>query len=337
MNQRLSVKRYAPNLFKCVLWKQNTQRLQINLGRRKTALAADPVSLPSETLHSEVAPEEKRKPRTSFSRAKSAIFEYSACNPWQYMITVTVSPEKFDRLDLDDIMRHYAQWTRNYRRLKPGWEDFKYILVPEKHEQGDGWHLHGFIMGVPENHVFPRFAYELIDPTKDEQSRKRYWKYYYLDQDDYRNFPDIEERFGWVTVKKLDGNYIRTAGYITKYITKDFFSTPEAFGASLYYSCRGLNRPDKIFYGDVLQALVPDIDLRDMFFDRLFNYANDYIRAGFCTGLTIQPNRQGVLSIYAWIHEEEFPVKLFDLVSVQKLNCDIITQFPGTDYFYTSS
>lgn len=333
MHQRLSVKRYAPNIFKCVLWKQNTQRLHFSSGKRKTALASDPVSLPSETsMEREVAPVEKRKPRTSFSRAKSAIFEYSACNPWQYMITVTVSPEKFDRENLDDIMRHFAQWVRNHRR-NPGWDGLKYILVPEKHDLG-GWHLHGFILGVPDHHQFPRFAYEEIDPTIDEHHRRLYWKYYYLDQDGYVNFPEVMDRFGWVTLKALDDNRMRVAGYITKYITKDFFSTPEAFGASLYYSCRGLERPSNIFYGDVLQALVPDIDLRDMFMSRLFNYANDYIRAGFCTGVTIQSNSHGVLGVYAWIDENEFPVKLFDLVSAQKLNSDFVTQFPAWEQPY---
>lgn len=332
MYQRLSVKRYAPNIFKCVLWKQSTQRLHFSSGKRKTALA-DELPLPSggdDVV--EVAPVEKRKPRTSFSRAKSAIFEYSACNPWQYMITVTVSPEKFDRQNLDDIMRHFAQWVRNHRR-NPGWDGLKYILVPEKHDLG-GWHLHGFILGVPDHHRFPRFAYEEIDPAIDEQHRRLYWKYYYLDRDGYVNFPEVMDRFGWVTLKALDDNRMRVAGYITKYITKDFFSTPEAFGASLYYSCRGLERPSSIFYGDVLQALVPDIDLRDMFMARLFNYANDYIRAGFCTGVTIQSNSHGVLGVYAWIDENEFPVKLFDLVSVQKLNLDFVTQFPAWEQPY---
>ena len=36
----------------------------------------------------------------NISRAKSKVFEYAYCNHWDYFITLTISPDKYDRYDL---------------------------------------------------------------------------------------------------------------------------------------------------------------------------------------------------------------------------------------------
>lgn len=83
---------------------------------------------------------------SNISRAKNTILGYGKCNEWDYFVTFTLDPYKYNRFNLDAWRKDFAQYIRNMRR-KTGYE-IKYLLIPERHQDG-AWHMHGLIAGLP--------------------------------------------------------------------------------------------------------------------------------------------------------------------------------------------
>ena len=46
----------------------------------------------------------------NISRAKSKVFEYAYCNHWDYFITLTISPDKYDRYDLKAYIKDLGKF-----------------------------------------------------------------------------------------------------------------------------------------------------------------------------------------------------------------------------------
>ena len=88
-------------------------------------------------------------------RAQRTIIEIALCNHWDYFVTFTISPDRFNRHDLHSIWLKLSQWFRDQRK-QLGYEDLSYMLVPEKHADG-AWHFHGFMSGIPD-HALSRFV-----------------------------------------------------------------------------------------------------------------------------------------------------------------------------------
>ncbi len=129
------------------------------------------------------------------ARARKQLFDYVACNPFDYFITLTQDAAKVgDRYDYKEAVYRLGVWLDNRVRRN----GLKYVIVPEKHKDG-AIHWHGL---VTQNGI------KLADSGhKDKAGRKIY------------NI--VNWRFGFTTAVKLDGNYSRVAGYVTKYIKKD--------------------------------------------------------------------------------------------------------------------
>ena len=80
--------------------------------------------------------------RIAQSRAKSKVRDYVCTNKdLTTFVTYTLSPKKVeDRYDEKLIYKQVRNWlSDNVKR-----RDFKYVLVPEPHEDG-AWHFHGFV------------------------------------------------------------------------------------------------------------------------------------------------------------------------------------------------
>lgn len=87
----------------------------------------------------------------SILRSKSKIFELAFCNDWDWFFTGTINPNKQNRTDLELFHKQLTQWLRDYNKKYD--LDIKFLFVPEKHSDGKSWHVHGFLYGLPIDHL----------------------------------------------------------------------------------------------------------------------------------------------------------------------------------------
>lgn len=240
MSGLLTIKQYTPTYYRV-----NHLRRHLQVHIQKPQFSHEPEAGSSAGTPADVQPTEqeqetatRQKPRTSYARAKTAVFEYAICNDWQYFCTLTPNGKNADYYSVDHFMKRVAQWVRNMRR-NPGWENFKYITVPEKFPNGDGYHLHGLMSGIPDGGVVPF----VLDEAKNKRQRKKFQKFL---RKGYLNFPAFTRSFGYTTMSPVKSKE-RIAGYICKYIVKDLAGRAAESGVSLYYPCRGLKRAETVF------------------------------------------------------------------------------------------
>lgn len=180
----------------------------------------------------------------NLSRARSRIFELSSCNKWDWFITATLAPDKYDRSNLKKFRKDFSQFIRDQRKKYN--VSIKYLLIPELHSDGENWHMHGLLSGLSNDMVsdFPAGS-----PIR-------------LLENGYRNWLDYSKKFGWVSLGFIK-NHAAVSKYMTKYITKDLGSCVGELGAHLYYSSLGLEGSKEVYRG----ALTLPID---------WDYQNEY-------------------------------------------------------------
>lgn len=167
----------------------------------------------------------------SISRARSKIFEYSLCNEFEYFMTLTLDPKKYDRSNLDLFIKDLGQFIRNYRRKYNA--DIQYILIPEHHADNESWHMHGLIKGIPAEHF-----------QKNKNG--------YLDWFSY------SKKFGYCSIGKIK-NQEACAKYITKYIAKNLGKNID-LNKKLYYCSKGLKEAQIIKKGTMSANISPDFE-----------------------------------------------------------------------------
>lgn len=173
----------------------------------------------------------------NISRSRSTIFELASCNPWTHFMTLTIDQTKYDRHDLKTYQKDLAHWLRNYNykhQIK-----IDYVMIPEMHKDGS-WHLHGLLMGLPEDHL-----------KTNEHG--------YLDWFPYRN------KFGYCSIDRIK-SHEAVSKYITKYITKDLADCVKELNANMYYCTQGLKRAQEIKRGTLAATNVP------------WDYGNEYVK-----------------------------------------------------------
>lgn len=186
-------------------------------------------------------------------KARSRIFELALCNSWDYFTTFTIDKKKFNRYDLEAYHKSFSQWLRDYNK-KFGLK-IKYLTIPEQHKDG-AWHEHGFIMGLPPDHL------QLFDAQK--KKLPKYIRDKLLSGQKVFDFPAYRDKFGWVDFEPIRSQEA-VSKYVTKYISKDLASSVTAINAHLYYCSQGLNRATEIKRGTMLADMIPD-------------YENDYVK-----------------------------------------------------------
>lgn len=193
------------------------------------------------------------KLEASISRTRSRIFELALCNEWEWFVTLTLNPEYHNRNDLDSYKKQLSIWIKNYNRLHE--TTVKYLLIPEQHADGQSWHMHGLLMGLPVEHLREFTEHEKL-PIKILIEMKRGHKVY--------NWMAYAKTFGYITITEIR-SLENIASYITKYITKDLAKTKISLNDHLYYCSKGLRRAEKIFEG----RLQKDFDE---------DYCNEYVK-----------------------------------------------------------
>ncbi|MGE5629203.1 MAG: hypothetical protein ACM3X7_14040 [Solirubrobacterales bacterium] len=160
----------------------------------------------------------------NISRAKQRIFEYSMCNDFEYFITLTISPDKYDRTNLQNYYKHFRTFIKNYNRLKN--TKIEYVFIPEMHKDGC-WHLHGLIKGILKDDIF-------------------------INENGYLDWRSYKERFGWVSMSVIRNRH-KTSSYMTKYVSKSMSKTVAELGAHTYYASKGLKVAEIMKKGSLLE------------------------------------------------------------------------------------
>lgn len=184
----------------------------------------------------------------NIQRAKNAIFEYAFCNPWDWFFTGTLDPKKYDRTDLERFHKDLTQWFRNYGK-KYGTK-IAFLLIPELHEDGKSWHMHGFLHGVPKEHLKQFVVGDVMGKELAEKVKKG---------DEVYNWLPYAKKFGFCDLEPIR-NAEAVSKYIMKYINKNLAKSVKELNAHLYYHSRGLNTAETIKKGTMLADIVPDYE-----------------------------------------------------------------------------
>lgn len=183
--------------------------------------------------------DDNKKPDSSISRARRNVLELALCNDWKYFCTFTLDKEKYDRHNLEAWKADFTQWIRDLRKKykKRGQDlDFKFLFVPELHEDG-AWHMHGLFGDIhPLTIPFHcERAHGMKVPDK-------------LVNGGYFDWPEYRKKFGFCSFGIIK-NKVATGFYVTKYLSKNLQSTCEGLGVHTYIPSRGLNRA--VLHGSV--------------------------------------------------------------------------------------
>ena len=211
-----------------------------------------------EGLPDQVANDQKLK--GNISRTKARIFEIAMCNPWEWFITCTLDQTKYARDDLETFRKDLAQFIRNQRKKR--YCDIKYMLIPELHDDGINWHMHGLINGLPLE-ALKQFTLQDKIPTKMKRKICEGTMLY--------NWLDYAHKFGFVSLEAVR-NSEAVSKYVTKYITKDLSKTVQEIGSRMFYSSQGLKGHELIARSTLARA--PDE----------WEFENDYVKIKWIEG-----------------------------------------------------
>lgn len=176
----------------------------------------------------------------SILRSKGKIFELAFCNPWQWFFTGTINPNKQNRTDLELYHKQLTQWLRDYNKKYNLF--IKFLFVPELHKDGKSWHIHGFLNGLPVEHlkqfqVGDIMGKGLADKVKNGDIVYNWLPYY--------------NRFGFCDLEPIR-NHEAVSKYVTKYINKELANSVTQLNAHTYYHSRGLKFAEIIKKGSML-------------------------------------------------------------------------------------
>lgn len=220
-------------------------------------------SPPKAQAEKDQSPPEKGQERLScnLSRARSTIFELALCNEWEWFFTFTLDPAKYDRSDLKTFQKDLSRFFRNYRARKH--VAVKYLLIPEQHSDGVNWHMHGFLMGLPESHL-RAFTLEEHLPSYIRQKLTR--------GDPVYEWEAYSRKFGFCDIEPIN-DLEATAKYATKYVSKSMDNGVIEANGHLYYASQGLKR-----------ATITARGYFDPFLGIPFDFENEYVKIRWYDG-----------------------------------------------------
>lgn len=181
----------------------------------------------------------------NIQRAKNIIFEYAFCNPWDWFFTGTLDPKKYDRTNLDKFHKDLTQWFRDYGKQYK--VKIKFLLVPEKHSDGISWHIHGFLYGLPKEHLKQIVVGDVMGKGLAEKVKRG---------DVVYNWLPYAKKFGFCDLEPIK-NPEAVSKYMMKYINKNLASSVKDLNAHLYYHSRGLNKAETIKKGVMAATITP--------------------------------------------------------------------------------
>lgn len=193
------------------------------------------------------------KLKNSVSRSKKMVLEKALCNPWNWFVTLTLDPQKYQRDNLKKFIKDLGQFIRNYRRKYPDYA-IKYILIPELHSDKKNWHMHGLFSELPFDDLEPH-------PVKE------------LSEKGYLNWSAYQKRFGFNSLGAVK-DPVKVSMYITKYITKDLDKSVTELDQKLYYCSRNLKTAELVSQGRLKDYIDFQMDFEGSYSKSQF--VNDY-------------------------------------------------------------
>ncbi len=181
-------------------------------------------------------------------RSKQKIFELAYCNPWEWFVTFTIDKSKFNRTDLKKYYKYFTQFIRDYSKKHA--IKIKYLLIPELHADGESWHIHGLMCGLPQE-LLHRFV---IGDIMSDYIAKKVAK-----GDAVYNWIEYQSKFGFCCIEPVKAHE-RVCCYITKYINKSLYSCVTELNANLYYRSKGLKTATVLKQGTFVGELQPDFE-----------------------------------------------------------------------------
>ena len=176
-----------------------------------------------------------RKRTDTMKRAKDKVFDIVYQNEFVYFVTPTLRvDDSIDRTDPKAVLKKLSKWLNNQQQRK----GLSYLLIPEYHENG-GIHAHALINDTLQfadsgRRIYKGKAWKI----EDLQNNHVYWQ-------GLKPVYNISDwKYGFSTAIPLDGERLRVAHYVTKYITKD---CKKIFG-KYYWSSRDLIRDTETIY-----------------------------------------------------------------------------------------
>lgn len=191
----------------------------------------------------EAAPEgeaDKAKPKRpeaanlerSRRRARNAVFDIANATDFEWFVTLTVSQDKLNRYDPEEVFRHLHDWLDNSVRR----HGLAYVLVPEYHKDG-AVHFHALF-----NDAFRVTDSGTIIPPgggKPRRPRSKAQRAAWLAAGGRVVYNLPAWGWGFTTAIRLYGDRQAAVGYVCKYITK----ADQKIGGRWYYSGGDLRRP----------------------------------------------------------------------------------------------
>jgi hypothetical protein len=168
------------------------------------------------------------KLQESISRTRTKIFELAFCNPWEWFFTATLDPKKYDRTDLEQFHKDFTRFIRKYNEKHN--LHIKFLMIPERHADGVSWHMHGFLMGLPVEHLHQFSVGDVMGKKLADKVLKG---------DAVYNWPEYLSRFGFCDLEPIR-SHEAVSKYVTKYISKELAHSVTELNAHLYYRSRGL-------------------------------------------------------------------------------------------------
>jgi len=143
--------------------------------------------------------------------------------------TLTFNKEKINRLDDEQVVKKSRVWLQNQKRLN---QNFEYLIIPERHKQTRGLHLHFLFMGYPDKKLVRAHSARSGRPLFDSNHRPIYnltsWK------------------LGYTQVTFIE-NKEATSYYVRKYISKDVDMTDRLKEKDhRFWASHGLEKPLKL-------------------------------------------------------------------------------------------
>jgi hypothetical protein len=156
-----------------------------------------------------------------------------------------------DRSNIDEYIKRLGQYIRDIRKATG--QKIEYVLIPERHADGENWHMHGLMKNLQdlreynESENIPRRMKDKILKYREDNLHLYEWVGY-------------SKRFGFNCVEPIR-NKDACAKYITKYITKNLDNDKGVTekNKKKYYVSRGLKTSKNIKKG-VIQTRGIDYD-----------------------------------------------------------------------------
>lgn len=162
-------------------------------------------------------PVNDHKLKNNISRALTTCRNIALSNEWDYFITLTLDPKKYDRYDLQKFHKDLSGFFKRINRKFNC--HVVYLLVPESHKDG-AWHIHGLISSIPAR---------LLD----------------YNDNGFLDFRLYRDQFGFCSLEPVRSG-IAVSLYISKHLGKQLYNGALERYDHLYYCSRGLSRGEVI-------------------------------------------------------------------------------------------